>query len=282
MILGAGEGDWHGGSSVLKSLSRGVQVLQCFTPDTPSLALTAIAAEIGVPKGSAFRLVSTLEQLGYLRQDPETKRYRLGVKVLTLGQACLSGMVWPDVALPHLEELAKATRESASMAILDETEIVYVARASIRRVMSSNLFVGSRLPAYCTSLGKVLLAHLEPDELASLLAVVVFEPYTHLTVADADDLCASLATIRQQGYAISDRELDLTLRSIAAPVRDASGTVVAAINVSTFASRVPVNELEEHIIPRLLETANTISNALGFRPGARVGDVHMNPKRGNP
>jgi len=276
MILGAGEGDWHGGSSVLKSLSRGVQVLQCFTPDTPSLALTAIAAEIGVPKGSAFRLVSTLEQLGDLRQDP------LGVKVLTLGQACLSGMVWPDVALPHLEELAKATRESASMAILDETEIVYVARASIRRVMSSNLFVGSRLPAYCTSLGKVLLAHLEPDELASLLAVVVFEPYTHLTVADADDLCASLATIRQQGYAISDRELDLTLRSIAAPVRDASGTVVAAINVSTFASRVPVNELEEHIIPRLLETANTISNALGFRPGARVGDVHMNPKRGNP
>lgn len=267
---------------MLKSLSRGVQVLQCFTPDTPSLALTAIAAEIGVPKGSAFRLVSTLEQLGYLRQDPETKRYRLGVKVLTLGQACLSGMVWPDVALPHLEELAKATRESASMAILDETEIVYVARASIRRVMSSNLFVGSRLPAYCTSLGKVLLAHLEPDELASLLAVVVFEPYTHLTVADADDLCASLATIRQQGYAISDRELDLTLRSIAAPVRDASGTVVAAINVSTFASRVPVNELEEHIIPRLLETANTISNALGFHPGARVGDVHMNPKRGNP
>lgn len=265
---------------MLKSLSRGVQVLQCFTPDTPSLALTAIAAEIGVPKGSAFRLVSTLEQLGYLRQDPETKRYRLGVKVLTLGQACLSGMVWPDVALPHLEELAKATRESASMAILDDLEVVYVARASIRRVMSSNLFVGSRLPAYCTSLGKVLLAHLEQDELREFLNVVDFQPYTPFTVASADDLRDSLATIRRQGYAISDRELDLTLRSIAAPVRDATGAVVAAINVSTFASRVPTEELEVHIIPRLLEAANTISNALGFRPGARVGDVLIHPKRG--
>lgn len=265
---------------MLKSLSRGVQVLQCFTPDTPSLPLTTIAATLGVPKGSAFRLVSTLEQLGFLQQDPESKRYRLGVKVLTLGQSCLSGMVWPDVALPHLEELAKATRESASMAILDDLEVVYVARASIRRVMSSNLFVGSRLPAYCTSLGKVLLAHLEQDELREFLNVVDFQPYTPFTVASADDLQDSLATIRRQGYAISDRELDLTLRSIAAPVRDATGAVVAAINVSTFASRVPTEELEVHIIPRLLEAANTISNALGFRPGARVGDVLIHPKRG--
>lgn len=257
---------------MLKSLSRGVQVLQCFTPDTPSLPLTTIAATLGVPKGSAFRLVSTLEQLGFLQQDPESKRYRLGVKVLTLGQSCLSGMVWPDVALPHLEELAKSTRESASMAILDGTEIVYVARASIRRVMSSNLFVGSRLPAHCTSLGKVLLAHLEDDDLDALLEGILFEPFTHLTVSSADDLRTQLATIRLQGFAISDRELDLTLRSIAAPVRDASGNVVAAINVSTFASRVPTDELEEHIIPRLLEASNTISNALGFRPGARVNE----------
>lgn len=255
---------------MLKSLSRGIQVLQCFTPESPSLPLTAIAAELGVPKGSAFRLVATLEQLGFLDQDPASKRYRLGVKVLALGQACLAGMVWPDVALPHLEELAKATRESASMAILDEADVVYVARASIHRVMSSNLFVGSRLPAYCTSLGKVLLAYLDDARLDAVLDATDFRRYTHLTVVDPTELRASLDTIRRQGYAISDRELDLTLRSIAAPVRDASGTVVAAINVSTFASRVPRDELEERIIPRLLASAQTISNALGHRPGARV------------
>ena len=155
------------------------------------------------------------------------------------------------------------------MAILDGNEIVYVARASIRRVMSSNLFVGSRLPCYCTSMGKVLMAHLDPARLDALLDGLEFEPYTHRTVADAKSLKATLPGIREQGYAISDRELDLTLRSIAAPVHDSRGRVVAAINVSTFASRVAERELEADFIPRLVETAHTISNALGYRPGAR-------------
>lgn len=255
---------------MLKSLARGAQVLQCFTPEAPSLALTEIAAKLDVPKGSVFRLVSTLESLGFLEQDPTSKRYRLGVKVLALGQAYLSGLEYPDVALPHLEELALDTRESASMAILDGDEIVYVARASIRRIMSGNLFVGSRLPSYCTSMGKVLLAHVGEPVLDELLRGARFEPFTHRTVRDADALRASLPGIRERGYAVSDRELDLTLRSVAAPVRGATGDVVAAINVSTFASRVPDHELEASLIPRLIETAHTISNALGFRPGARA------------
>lgn len=254
---------------MLKSVARGARVLQCFTPDAPNLPLTVIADKLEIPKGSAFRLVSTLEQLGFIEQDPATRQYRLGVKVLALGQAYLSGLEYPDVALPHLEELAIDTRESASMAILDGVEIVYVARASIRRVMSSNLFVGSRLPSYCTSMGKLLLAHLEPDELDELLGEIDFVQRTHKTVTDAEALKKDLPLIRQRGYAVSDRELDLTLRSIAAPVFDASGRVVAAINVSTFASRVPDSELEESIIPRLTETASTISNALGFRVGTR-------------
>lgn len=255
---------------MLKSLTRGIHVLRCFTPETPSLSLTAIAAELGVPKGSAFRLVATLEQLGFLEQDPASRHYRLGVKVLALSQACLAGLVWPDVALPHLEELAKVTGESASMAILDETEIVYAARASIRRVMSSNLSVGSRLPSYCTSMGKVLLAHLEPEELEQVLERIEFKRYTQMTVTDVDTLRASLTKVRDEGYSISDRELDLSLCSIAAPVRDGSGRVVAAINISTFASRTPLGSLQEHVVPRLLESAHTISSALGFRPGARA------------
>lgn len=258
---------------MLKSLARGLQVLQCFTPDTPTLALNAIAARLDIPKGSAYRLVATLQSMGFVRQDPESKRYRLGVEVLALGQSYLSGLVYPDVALPHLEELAHDTRESASMAILDGTEIVYVARASIRRVMSGNLFVGSRLPAYCTSMGKVLLAYLGQDERERLLGATTFEPYTHHTVADADTLRAGLARVREHGYAISDRELDLTLRSIAAPVRGGDGAVVAAVNVSTFASHVADEELRETLIPRLVETAHTISNALGYRPGTRAAEA---------
>lgn len=254
---------------MLKSLARGAQALQCFTPDAPSLPLTDIAEKLGIPKGSAYRLVSTLEKLGFIEQDPGTKQYRLGVKVLALGQAYLSGLEYPDVALPHLEELAIDTRESASMAILDDGEIVYVARASIRRVMSSNLFVGSRLPSYCTSMGKVLLAHLSPSQLDEVLARVDIQRHTHKTVANEAALRSTFPAILEQGYAISDRELDLTLRSIAAPIHGPGGRVVAAINVSTFASRVPEEELEKTIIPRLLETAHTISNALGFRPGAR-------------
>lgn len=254
---------------MLKSLSRGVHVLHCFTPDAPHQSLTAIAQALDIPKGSAFRIVSTLEQLGFLEQDKTTKLYRLGIKVLALSQAHLAGLEYPGMALPHLEELAIDTQESASMAVLDGHEIVYVARASIRRVMRSNLFVGSRLPAYCTSMGKVLLAYLSTEELEQTLNATEFERFTHRTVTSAGDLTASLPEVRERGYAISDRELDRTLRSIAAPVLNASGEVVAAINVSTFALRVPDEQLERLIIPRLLETAHTISNAFGYRPGAR-------------
>lgn len=254
---------------MLKSLARGLNLLQCFTPENPQQSLTALARDLGIPKGSAFRLASTLEQLGFLEQDPQTKRYRLGVKVLALSQAHLAGLEYPGVALPHLEELAIDTQESASMAVLDGDEIVYVARASIRRVMSSNLFVGSRLPSYCTSMGRVLLAHLDTARLDELLEGMTFEQYTHRTVTDAATLRAGLPAVRDAGYAISDRELDRTLRSIAAPIQGPDGRVVAAINVSTFALRVPDERLERLVIPRLLETAHTISNALGYRPGAR-------------
>lgn len=255
---------------MLKSLARGAQVLKCFTPDAPSLPLSTIASELGIPKGSAFRLVSTLEQLGFLEQDPSSKRYRLGVKVLTLGQVYLAGLEYPDVALPHLEELALDTGESASMVILDGTEVVYIARASLRQIMRGNVSVGSRLPSYCTSTGKVLLAHLEPRDLDELLRDLVFEPFTHKTVSGPDELRASLPRIREEGYAVSDGELDIRLRSIAAPVRNMSGRVVGAVNVTAFASRVPEEELKEKLLPRLFETAQTISNVLGFRPGARA------------
>jgi IclR family pca regulon transcriptional regulator len=254
---------------MLKSLARGLSVLHCFTPEQPSLPLKDIAELLDIPKGSAFRITSTLQRLGYLHQDPASKQYRLGVAVLGLGQTCLAGLVWPDVALPYLEELAQETRQSASMAILDETSIIYVARASTRRVMSSNLHVGSHLPIHCTSMGKALLAHLGEPERTALLDGLELTSYTQHTITDAARLESELESIRLRGYAISDQELELTLCSAAAPVRNGAGQVVAAINVSMLATQVTRDDLEATIAPRLLDTARAISNALGFRPGLR-------------
>jgi len=251
---------------IVQSLARGLQVLRCFTPAKPRLSLQEIADQLGIPKGSAFRMVATLEALGYLKQDPETKRYRVDIGVLELGFTCLSGLGYPDVALPHLERLAHETQDSASMAVLKGLDIVYIARASIQRVMSINLSVGSRLPAYCTSMGKVLLAYLDEQALDDYFRQLGKpEKLTPYTVTDPDQLRRHLAEIRRHGYAINDQELELGLRSAAAPVRDARGEVVAAINVSTVAARVSLAELHQEIVPKLLRCADTISAQLGYR-----------------
>ena len=251
----------------VQSLERGLQVLRCFTPAKPKLSLQEIADKLGIPKGSAFRMVATLEALGYLAQDPETKRYRVDIGVLDLGFTCLAGLGYPDVALPHLQRLAHETQESASMAVLDDLDVVYIARASIQRVMSINLSVGSRLPAYCTSLGKVLLAHLDEKTLEERLRRLGQpQKLTPYTIADPETLRRHLAEIRDKGYAINDEELELGLRSVAAPVRDARGEVVAAINVSTVAARVSVADIKQQIVPKLLRCAATISAQLGYRP----------------
>lgn len=251
----------------VQSLERGLQVLRCFTPAKPTLSLQEIADKLGIPKGSAFRMVATLEALGYLVQDPETKRYRVDIGVLDLGFTYLAGLGYPDVALPHLQKLAHETQESASMAVLDDLDVVYVARASIQRVMSINLSIGSRLPAYCTSLGKVLLAHLDEKTLEERLRRLGQpQKLTPYTIADPETLRRHLVEIRHKGYAINDQELELGLRSVAAPVRDARGEVVAAINVSTVAARVSVADIERQVVPKLLRCAATISAQLGHRP----------------
>src|SRR5690606_23589948 len=231
---------------LVQSLDRGLRVLKCFTPARPTLSLQEIADELGIPKGSAFRMVATLEALGYLKQDPQSKRYRVDIGVLELGFACLSGMGYPDVALPYLERLANDTQESASMAVLDDLDIVYIARASIKRVMSINLAVGSRLPAYSTSMGKVLLAFLDDDVLEDRLARLRPESHTPYTITDVDALRSHLMDVRASGYALNDQELEIGLRSVAAPVRDGTGAVVAANIVSIVAAR-----LSESVIKRV-------------------------------
>jgi len=252
---------------VIKSVTRGVQVLGCFTPHTPRLRLKDIADQLAIPMGSAFRTLRTLETLGFVVQDPVTKQYRLGLKALDLSLACLAGMEFPDVALPFLEELASQTRLSANMAVLDGTEIVFVARASVVRLLRSNLSVGSRLPGHCTAMGKVLLAHLEPTEARARLAGGALKAFTPRTMVDVDTLLDALKDIRAVGFAVCREELELHLTAVAVPVVDATGRAVAAINVAMYTGPGDDESSVLAVLPKLILTGAAVSSALGYRPG---------------
>jgi IclR family pca regulon transcriptional regulator len=179
-------------------------------------------------------------------------------KVLAIGYAYLSSMQLADIAQPHLEKLVARVRESSSMAILDGAEIVYVARVPTARIMSISLTVGTRLPAYATSMGRVLLSELPDADLARLLAALDFEPLTGRTVGSAAELRSVLKAVRDQGYALNDQELEEGLRSIAVPVRDGRGTALAAVNVAVPASRISVETLTGEILPLLHATAREV------------------------
>jgi IclR family pca regulon transcriptional regulator len=193
---------------------------------------------------------------------PETGRYRLHLKALDLGSAFLGSLKLPSLALPHLEALARDTMEAASMGVLDGAEVVYIARAATRRWMSTNLQVGSRLPAYCTSLGRAILAYLPLEEARRLLQGVSMTAHTEYTVTEPEVLLRMLGEVRRRGYAWNNEELEIGLRSVAAPVRRAGG-VVAAINVSAASARISADRMETEFVPRLLEAAEKVSHAIG-------------------
>lgn len=252
---------------MIKSVTRGVQVLGCFTPHSPRLRLKDVADQLGIPMGSAFRTLRTLETLGFVVQDPVTKQYRLGVKALDLSLACLAGMEFPDVALPFLEELASQTRLSANMAVLDGREIVFVARASVVRLLRSNLSVGSRLPGHCTAMGKALLAHLDPAEARARLEAGALKAFTPKTITEVDTLLEALTDIRAVGFAVSREELELHLTAVAVPVMDATGRVVAAINVAMYTGPGEGEASVLAVLPKLIFAGAAVSSALGYRPG---------------
>ena len=254
----------HNKKSRIQSLERGFEILKCFSSDKPILRLIDIASKLGISKATVFRYVSTLKDLGYLRKDDEFKGYKLTVKVLDLGFTALNSLGFVDISLPFLEELAHNCQESASMAILDGPDVLYVARTATKRWMSTHLQVGSKLPAYCTSLGKALLAYKSFDELKEFFKLTELKPYTPNTITDLDTLKEVLAKIRQDGYAINNQELEIGLISAAAPIHNAKGEVVAAINISMSSARVSLDELKQKFIPILIQIAKQISNALGY------------------
>jgi IclR family pca regulon transcriptional regulator len=244
----------------VQSLERGLAVIRAFGAETPELTLSEVARATGLTRAATRRFLHTLADLGYVQADG--RRFRLTPRVLELGYAFLSSLTLPEVAEPHLERLVAEIHESSSVSVLDGDEIVYVARVPTARIMRVSINLGTRFPAYATSMGRVMLAGLPEADLDAYLARVELRRLSPRTVTDEDALRAELARVREQGWALVDQELEEGLRSIAAPIRDRGGQVVAAVNVSAHASRTSKEALRRSLLPPLLRTAEQIEAEL--------------------
>jgi IclR family pca regulon transcriptional regulator len=246
-----------------EALGRGLAVLEAFSRESPSLSLTEISEATGLSKSTAFRFTYTLEELGFLERDPETKQYRPGLKVLRLGFTALNSLEMGQIAQPYLKALSVECGWTTNMTVRDEAEIVYVARNKTQQILSVDLHLGSRLPVYCTSMGKAQLIDLSRRELHDLLGEGPYERRGPNTITTLDALVAQLVRVRTSGYAVADEELAPGLRAVAAPVRGHTEQLVAAVNISVPGASVSREELEDRLAPKVVTTARRISAALG-------------------
>ena len=248
----------------VQSLARGLAVIRAFDAEHAELSLSEAARRADMPRAAARRFLRTLETLGYVRGtgDGASRTYALTPRVLELGFSYLSALSLPEIVQPHLERLSREVDESVSAAVLDGADIVYVARVPTRRIMSVRITIGTRFPAYATSMGRVLLAGLPVSESDAAVLASPRLPLTERTVTDPTALRAELARVREQGWSLVDGELEPGLRSIAVPLRDRAGVVLAALNVSTSATRDTVDRVVEVYLPALRSAAAAIEAEL--------------------
>ncbi|QFU16988.1 IclR family transcriptional regulator domain-containing protein [Microvirga thermotolerans] len=242
------------------SLEKGLAVIEAFDADRPRLTLTDVAKLTGITRAAARRYLKTLTKLNYA--DFDGRYFSLSPRILRLGYAYLASSSLSMRLQPFLERISAETGESSSAAILDGDDIVYIARSATQRIMSVSLGVGTRLPAYCTSLGRAILAFQPEKALEAYLKRVRLEPRTPYTITRKQDLRAALETVRAEGCAVINEELELGLRSIAVPLVQANGTVRVALNIGTQAARVPASEMKTRFLPPLLEAAETLRRIL--------------------
>ena len=252
----------------VRSFERGLAVIRCFDADHPARTLSEVAQTCDLTRAAARRLLLTLADLGYVHQDG--RLFRLTPRVLELGYSYLAGYTLPQIAEPHLEQLVAQVRESSSLCVLDGEDIVYVARVPTRRIMTASITVGTRFPAHVTSVGRVILARLPEEEVEVRLARAELKPLTARTITSPDALRAELRRVRRQGYAIVDQELEEGLRSVAAPVRQPDGEVVAGVNIAVHAGRTSVDSIRANLLPHLLATVARIEADLQITGPARA------------
>ena len=244
------------GSDFVQSLERGLSVIRAFDADHTHLTLSDVARLTGLNRAAARRFLLTLAQLGYVGTDGRV--FSLRPRVLELGYAYLSGLGLPSIAHPHLEALVAEVHESSSISVLDGFDVVYVAHVPTKRIMTVSISIGTRFPAYATSMGRVLLAGLPEPSLEDYLDQLTIVSLTDQTVTSRAELREVIADVANQGWALVDQELEHGLRSIAVPIRDASGNTIAAMNVSAHASRVTVSALKREFLPPLRAAAERI------------------------
>lgn len=253
--------DGHAASSeFVQSLARGLSVIRAFDAEHPELTLSDVARRAGITRAAARRFLLTLESLGYVASD--ARAFRLTPRVLELGFSYLSSLSLPEIVQPHLEALSREVDESVSAAVLDGADIVYIARVPTRRIMSVRITIGTRFPAFATSMGRVLLAGLPTAAADAALAASDLAHLTDRTLTELPALNDELDGVRAQGWSLVDGELEPGLRSIAAPLHARDGRVIAALNVSTSATRDSVEHVLEAYLPPLLRTAAAIDAEL--------------------
>jgi IclR family pca regulon transcriptional regulator len=251
-----------GDPNFMTSLARGLAVIQAFTDRKQQVSISQISVRTALSRAAVRRCLYTLKQLGFAASD-DGRHFYLRPRILSLGHSYISSMPIASSVQPVLEQASRQLHESSSIATLDGLEIIYVARASVTRIMSIDLGVGSRLPAFCTSMGRVLMASLPPAELEVSLARIEFKHYTDRTVPNVEKLRQILRLVSRNGYAIVDQELELGLRSMAVPIQNGSGRVVAALNIGAHAQRVSIQMMQTRFLPQLHAAAQEISMLLG-------------------
>jgi IclR family transcriptional regulator, pca regulon regulatory protein len=252
---------FEGDPNFMTSLARGLAVIQAFSQRRLPLTISQISNKTGFSRAAVRRCLYTLKQLGFAGSD-DGRHFFLRPRILALGHSYISSMPLATAAQPVLEHISHLLHESCSMAALDGLEIVYIARANMTRIMSIDLGVGTRLPAFCTSMGRVLLANLSPEELEFFFGHVQFTRFTERTITTAQKLRQALRVVQRNGYSIVDQELEHGLRSMAVPVQNLSGKVAAALNIGAHAQRVSIQTMQTAFLPHLRAAAQELGMLL--------------------
>jgi DNA-binding IclR family transcriptional regulator len=259
--------DTGSGGSTLQALDRGLRVIAELAR-APELGVTALARLVGVNKSTVYRILTTLKSHRFVSQNPVTGKYALGIRAFEVGAAVANRFGLLERASPEMELLAQRFNETVNLAVLDQSEIVYLHKIESSEPLRLGLRVGTRVPAYCSALGKVLLASLDPHDLAEWLAKVAshgrFEVYTPRTISDSSALAGELEAIRRRGYSVDDEEYRAGIRCVAAPVHDHMRRPIAAVSVAGPAFRLTMTRVTEEIGPALAEACARISQSLGY------------------
>ena len=246
------------------TLSRGLQVLSAFTPQKPGLSISEITELTGLPQSTTFRLVYTLENLGYLIRDQETRKYHHSSRMLAIGIAALESLDIRKVALPFMQTLSQGVNETVKLGILDGVEVVILASVVVPDKLSIPTPIGHRWPVYCSSLGKAMLAFQLPDKRDKIITAIEFKPRTARTIVDPVEFKDHLRLTRERGYSIVEEELIAGMGSIAAPIFDHNGDVIAAIDISTLRFGPEMHNNQDRLIQELIQCAKLISKSLGY------------------